>query len=378
MRLATAAIHVGQEPDPVTGATIPPIHLTTTYTQARPGEAKGFEYSRTGNPTRVALERCLAALECGAEARAFASGSAATMAILSTLSPGDSVVAFSDLYGGTYRILERIFRHWGLKARYGDDPSADAMVALMDDTTRLVWLETPTNPLLRVIDIHALAERVHARGALLVVDNTFATPVLQQPIALGADVVVHSTTKYLGGHSDVIGGAVVVRDPKHIEPIQFYLNAAGACPGPMDCYLTHRGIKTLAIRMRTHCENAKAVAEHLLGHPALERLIFPGLIDHPDHALTKRQMRGPGGIVTMVLKGGRDAAFRFCERVKVFSCAESLGGVESLVNHPAIMTHASIPRDIREARGITDGLLRLSVGIEDVEDLIADIDQALE
>lgn len=377
MRLATAAIHVGQEPDPVTGATVPPIHVTSTYTQASPGVHKGFEYSRTANPTRVALEKCLAAIEGGEAATAFPSGLAATNALFANLRPGDSVVSFSDVYGGTYRLLEKVFRPWGLAARYTSDPAPKAFDALVDKTTRLIWLETPTNPLLRVIDVAAVAEVARARGVKLAVDNTFATPALQQPIRLGADYVVHSSTKYLGGHSDVIGGAVICRKAADAEPIAAYLNAAGSCPGPFDVYLIHRGIKTLAVRVEAHCRNAAAIAEHLVGHAALARVVYPRLIDHPDHALAEKQMRGGGGIVTIVFNGGFAAAKKFCERVKVFSLAESLGGVESLVNHPAIMTHASIPREIREERGITDGLVRLSVGIEDVADLIEDIDQAL-
>jgi len=386
MRLATAAIHVGQEPDAVTGATVPPIHITSTYTQESPGVHKGYEYSRTANPTRVALEKCLAAIEGGEAATAFPSGLAATNALFANLRPGDSVVSYADVYGGTYRLLEKCFRPWGLDARYTNDPSPKAFDALMDKTTKLVWLETPTNPLLRVIDIAAVAEVVRARGAKLAVDNTFATPALQLPIKLGADYVVHSSTKYLGGHSDVIGGAVICKRAADAEPIATYLNAAGSCPGPFDVYLTHRGIKTLAVRMEAHCRNALAIAEHLAGRgkgkgPAggakLSRVVYPKLEDHPDRAIAERQMCGGGGIVTIVFAEGFAAAKRFCERVKVFSLAESLGGVESLVNHPAIMTHASIPREVRESRGITDGLVRLSVGIEDVRDLIEDIEQGL-
>jgi len=377
MRLATAAIHVGQEPDPVTGATVPPIHVTSTYTQESPGVHKGFEYSRTANPTRLALEKCLAALEGGAAATAFPSGLAATNALLANLRPGDSVVSFSDLYGGTYRLMEKVYRPWGLDARYTDDPAPESFDRLIDDTTRLLWLETPTNPLLRVVDIAAIAEVARARDIPLAVDNTFATPALQQPLRLGARYAVHSSTKYLGGHSDVIGGAVICKRAEDAAPIAAYLNAAGSCPGPFDVYLTHRGIKTLAVRMEAHCRNAAAIAEHLVGHPALAKVIYPKLIDHPDHGLAERQMRGGGGIVTIVFKNGFSAAKRFCERARVFSLAESLGGVESLICHPAIMTHASIPREIREARGVTDGLVRLSVGIEDVQDLIEDLDQAL-
>ena len=377
MRFATTAIHVGQEPDPVTGATVPPIHVTSTYTQDSPGVHKGYEYSRSGNPTRTRLEQCLAALEGGEAAAVFSSGSAATAAILANLRPGDSVVAYSDLYGGTYRLMERVYKPWGLQAKYADDTAPETFDRLIDDTTKLVWLETPTNPLLRVIDIQAIADVAHARGVPLAVDNTFATPALQQPLALGADYIVHSTTKYLGGHSDVVGGAVIVKEADRLEPIVFHLNAAGGCPGPFDCFLTQRGIKTLAIRMDAHCHNAFALAERLMGHSALESVIYPKLIDHPDHAVAEKQMTGGGGIVTIVLKGGFDAAKRFCERTRVFALAESLGAVESLVNHPAIMTHASIPREIRESRGITDGLVRLSVGIEDIDDLIEDVEAAL-
>jgi cystathionine beta-lyase/cystathionine gamma-synthase len=377
MRFATAAIHVGQDPDPITGATVPPIHVTSTYTQSSPGVHKGYEYSRTANPTRVGLEKCLAALEGGSEAAVFSSGSAATAAVLSTLRPGDSIVAFSDVYGGTYRLMERVYRPWGLNAKYTDSTAPEAFAKLIDKSTKLIWLETPTNPLLRVIDIQAVANIAHSHGVPMAVDNTFATPMLQRPLSLGADYVVHSTTKYLGGHSDVIGGAVVVKDAERMAPVKFHLNAAGACPGPFNCYLTHRGIKTLAVRMTAHCHNASLIAEHLVGHGALESVVYPKLINHPDHAIAERQMSGGGGIVTIVFKGGLEAAKRFCERTKIFSLAESLGGVESLVNHPAIMTHGSIPREIREARGVTDGLVRLSVGIEAVEDLIEDIEQAL-
>jgi cystathionine beta-lyase/cystathionine gamma-synthase len=377
MRFATAAIHVGQEPDPVTGATVPPIHVTTTYTQESPGKHKGFEYSRSSNPTRVGLEKCLAAIEGGAAARVFASGSAATASIFGMLRPGDSVVAYADVYGGTYRLLERVYRPWGLVPRYTESTAPAEFDKLIDGTTKVVWLETPTNPLLRVLDIRALADLCKSRGVALAVDNTFATPALQRPLELGADYVVHSTTKYLGGHSDVIGGAVIVKDAARIEAVQFHLNSAGACPGPFDCYLTHRGIKTLAVRIQAHCRNALALAERLVGNAKLASVAYPFLAEHPDSALARKQMAGGGGIVTIVFKDGFETARRFCERVQVFSLAESLGGVESLVNYPPIMTHASIPREIREARGITDGLVRLSVGIEDVEDLWEDVAQAL-
>ncbi len=381
-RFATRAIHVGQEPDPATGATVPPIHPTSTYTQTSPGKNKGYEYSRSSNPTRVGLERCLAALEGGAKCAAFASGSAATAAVFATLAPGDKVLAYSDLYGGTFRLLKRVFEGFGLVPVFTDETTPQAFAKQIDKKTRLVWLESPTNPLLRCLDIRAIADLAHSAGALLAVDNTFATPALQLPISLGADYVIHSTTKYIGGHSDVIGGAVITKNDALMERIAFLQNALGGVPGPFDCFLQQRGLKTLQIRMERHGANALAVAKHLKGHPKLSQVIYPFLEDHPDHALARKQMCGGGGMVTIVFKSrdgrsDRDAALRYCESVKVFSLAESLGGVESLVNHPAIMTHASIPREIREARGVTDGLVRLSVGIEDVEDLIADLDQAL-
>jgi len=380
-RFSTKAIHVGQEPDPVTGATVPPIHPTSTYTQASPGRHKGYEYSRSSNPTRVNLERCLAALEGGAKCAAFASGSAATATLLATLAPGDKVVAFADVYGGTFRLMKRVFEGFGVIPVFTDDPSPNSFAGLVDSKTKLVWLESPTNPLLRCLDMAAIARIAHATGAKLAVDNTFATPALQTPISFGADYVLHSTTKYIGGHSDVIGGAVVVKDDALMERLAFLQNAIGGVPGPWDCYLQQRGLKTLALRMERHSANALALAKHLKGHAKLSKVIYPFLEDHPDFALAKKQMCGGGGIVTIVFKGGPDAAkqaaIRFCESVRVFACAESLGGVESLVCHPAIMTHASIPKEIREARGVTDGLVRLSVGIEDLDDLVADVDQAL-
>ncbi len=376
-KFATRAIHVGQEPDPVTGATVPPIHPTSTYTQASPGKHKGYEYSRSSNPTRVGLERALASLEGGSSCACFASGSAATACLFATLSPGDKVLAYSDVYGGTFRLLKRVFEGFGLVPVFTDDVSPTAFAKLIDARTKLVWLESPTNPLLRCLDIAAIANITHEKNAKLAVDNTFATPALQLPIAMGADYVVHSTTKYIGGHSDVIGGAVIVKDAALMERVAFLQNALGGVPGPFDCFLQHRGIKTLAMRMERHSANALALAKHLQGHAKLSRVIYPFLEDHPDFALAKKQMCGGGGIVTIVFKGERSSALRFCESTKVFSCAESLGGVESLVNHPAIMTHASIPKEIREARGVTDGLVRLSVGVEDIADLIADVDQAL-
>ncbi|MFN4258747.1 MAG: cystathionine gamma-synthase [Gemmataceae bacterium] len=373
---ATRAIHAGQEADPATGATVVPIYATSTYTQAAPGQHKGYEYSRTGNPTRAALETCLAALEEGERGLAFASGLAATTAVLATLRPGDEIVAAADLYGGTFRLLERVFQPWGLVTRYTEDPSPKGFAELMTTKTRLVWIETPTNPLLQIIDIAAIAEIAHQVGAVLAVDNTFASPYLQQPLRLGADIVVHSTTKYLSGHSDVIGGAVIGRRDL-LEPIAFYQNAAGGVPGPFDAWLTLRGIKTLAVRVERHCANARQLADWLSRQPQVRRVYYPGLPSHPGHDLAQRQMRDFGGMVSISLAGGKEAALWLLTRTRLFSLAESLGGVESLIGHPATMTHASIPPDIRHARGIDDGLVRLSVGIEEVADLQEDLRQSL-
>jgi cystathionine gamma-lyase len=373
---ATRAIHAGQEPDPTTGATIVPIYATSTYTQAAPGQHKGYEYSRTGNPTRTALETCLAALEDGERCLAFASGLAATTGVLLTLRPGDEIAAAADLYGGTFRLLERVFKPWGLVARYTEDPSPAGFAKIITAKTKLVWVETPTNPLLQIIDIAAVAELAHKAGAVLAVDNTFASPYLQQPIKLGADLVIHSTTKYLGGHSDVVGGAVI--GPRELmQGIAFYQNAAGGTPGPFDAWLTLRGVKTLAVRMERHCANARQLAEWLTGHPKVQKVYFPGLANNPGHAIAKKQMRDFGGMLSVSVKGGKEGALRMLTRTKLFSLAESLGGVESLIGHPATMTHASIPAEIRVARGIDDGLVRLSVGIEDVQDLRADLEFAL-
>lgn len=374
---STRAIHAGQEADPATGATVVPIYATSTYTQTAPGQHKGYEYSRSGNPTRTALETALAALEEGERGLAFASGLAATTAVFSALlRPGDEVVASADMYGGTFRLLEKVFKPWGLATRYTEDPSPAGFAQVMSPQTKLVWIETPTNPLLQVLDIAAIAAVAHSRGARLVVDNTFASPYLQQPLKLGADIVVHSTTKYLGGHSDVIGGCVI-GSKELLEPIKFYQNAAGGVPGPFDAYLVLRGLKTLAVRMERHCANANTLAVWLRQHPAVATVYYPGLADHPGHALAARQMRAFGGMMSLKLRGGIAAARQFLTRTKLFSLAESLGGVESLVCHPATMTHASIPKEVREARGVDDGLIRLSVGIEDVADLRADLEAAL-
>jgi cystathionine gamma-lyase len=377
---STRAIHAGQDADPATGATVVPIYATSTYTQEAPGRHKGYEYSRSGNPTRTALETCLAALEGGdlpdVRGLAFASGLAATTAVLSTLKPGDEVAAAADLYGGTFRLLERVFKPWGLVPRYTEDPSPTGFARVITPATRIVWVETPTNPLLQIIDIAAISELAHRSRALLAVDNTFASPYLQQPLRQGADLVVHSTTKYLGGHSDVVGGAVV-GNRELLQSIAFYQNAAGAVPGPFDAWLTLRGLKTLAVRMDRHCANARQIAGWLTEQPQIRRLYYPGLANHPSNDIARRQMRDFGGMISVSLKGGKEAALRLLTRTKLFSLAESLGGVESLIGHPATMTHASIPAEIRQARGVDDGLVRLSVGIEDGEDLLADLKQAL-
>jgi cystathionine beta-lyase/cystathionine gamma-synthase len=374
---STRAIHAGQDADPATGATVVPIYATSTYTQAAPGQHKGYEYSRSGNPTRTALETALAALEEGERGLAFASGLAATTAVFGALlRPGDEVAASADLYGGTFRLLDKVFKPWGLTARYTDDSSAAGFEKIITPKTKLVWIETPTNPLLQILDIRALADLTHEHGAKLAVDNTFASPYLQQPLKLGADLVVHSTTKYLGGHSDVVGGCVV--GPKDLlDPIKFFQNAAGGVPGPFDSYLVLRGLKTLSIRMDRHCDNAMALAPWLKAHPAVAQVYYPGLPDHPNHQVAAKQMRGFGGMISLKLRGGIPAAKQFLTRTRLFSLAESLGGVESLVCHPTTMTHASIPKEVREARGVDDGLIRLSVGIEDVADLRTDLERAL-
>lgn len=379
MKFSTRAIHVGQEADPATGSTIPPIHLSTTYTQAAPGQHKGYEYSRTQNPTRKALEQCLASLEEGEDCAAFASGLAATTAIFQALEPGDGVAGGHDLYGGTFRLLEKVFRRWGLEVAFAVNSSLEAHDRAIASLRRprLLWLETPTNPLLDIVDISALAQLAEARSMTVVVDNTFATPYLQKPLLLGADLVVHSTTKYLGGHSDVVGGAIIAHRKEMLEEIRFLQNAAGAVPGPMDSYLVLRGLKTLAVRMERHCANARRLAEILTERKGVRRVLYPGLPEHPGFSLARRQMSDFGGMIAIQLDDDAERAHRFCSGLRVFSLAESLGGVESLCCHPATMTHASIPREIREARGITDTLVRLSVGIEDVEDLIADVEQAL-
>ena len=377
MKFSTKAIHAGQEPDPSTGAIMTPIFQTATYAQTGLGEHKGFEYSRTQNPTRSALEECMAALEDARFGLAFASGMAAETAILSLLSAGDHIVSCDDLYGGSYRIFERIMRRYNVETTYVATGNIAAYEQAIRPNTKMIWLETPTNPLLRLVDIQAVAEIAHRHHLLVVVDNTFASPYFQQPLKLGADIVVHSTTKYLNGHSDVIGGALVLNNEEVSQALQFYQNAAGGVPSPFDAWLTLRGIKTLAVRMRQHEENAMAVAKFLAEHPRVEKVYYPGLPAHPDYELAKRQMSGFGGMVSFQFKGVYADVDKVVRRLKVFTLAESLGGVESLVCHPASMTHGSIPKDIRESRGLTDTLLRLSVGIEDVDDLLADLEQAL-
>ena len=377
MKFATRAIHAGQEPDPSTGSVMTPIFQTSTYAQAGIGDNKGYEYSRSGNPTRTALEECLASIENGKYGLAFASGLAAETAILSLLSSGDHIVSGDDLYGGTYRLFERVMSRYQIQATYVGAADVASYEKAIRPNTRMIWLETPTNPLLSLTDIKAVVEIAHSRNLLVVVDNTFATPYLQQPLELGADIVVHSTTKYINGHSDVVGGAVITNNDEAYEAIKFYQNAAGGVPGPFDSWLTMRGIKTLAVRMRQHEQNAREIAKFLSEHPAVEKVYYPGLTSHPDHELAKRQMKGFGGMVSFVMKGSYADLQTKVRRFKVIALAESLGGVESLVCHPASMTHGSIPREIRESRGLTDMLLRLSIGIEDVEDLIAELDQVL-
>lgn len=377
MKFATRAIHAGQAPDPATGATIPPIYQTATYTQPELGRHLGYEYSRTGNPTRTRLEECLASLEGGAWGLAFASGLAATAAVASLLRPGDHVVAGEDLYGGTYRLFERVLAGYGVSFTYVAGAEAEGYRRALRPSTRLVWLETPTNPLLNLVDLAGVAEVSRRAGAILVVDNTFASPYFQRPLDLGADLVVHSTTKYINGHSDVIGGAVVGRSEEHRTAVAFYQNAAGGTPSPFDSWLVQRGLKTLPLRMREHARNAQAVAEFLVGQPLVRRVHYPGLPAHPGHELARRQMSGFGGMLSFEVEGGQEGARRFFAGLRLFALAESLGGVESLACHPATMTHGSIPEEERLARGITPGLIRLSVGIEDVDDLIADLRGAL-
>ncbi len=376
--MGTLAIHGGQQPDPSTGAIMPPIYATSTYVQESPGKHQGFEYSRTQNPTRFAYERCIASLEGGDAAFAFASGMAATSTILEILDSGSHIIALDDLYGGTYRLFERVRkRSAGLTFDFVDMPDADSLEAVLRPETAMVWVETPSNPMLKVTDLSVVKGFCERHNLLMVVDNTFASPMLQKPIDHGADIVLHSATKYLNGHSDMVGGIAVSANKELSETLGFLQNSAGAVGGPFDAFLALRGLKTLHLRMERHCQNAGEIADFLLAQPQVQKVIYPGLKDHPQHALAAAQMTGFGGIVSFEVKGGEAAAVRMLERCEYFALAESLGGVESLVNHPAIMTHASIPEDRRAALGITDSLIRLSVGVEDVADLKQDLLQAL-
>ncbi|MDX1651984.1 MAG: cystathionine gamma-synthase [Brumimicrobium sp.] len=378
MKFDTKAIHAGVEPDPATGAIMTPIYQTTTYIQEKVGEHKGYQYSRTLNPTRNALQKALAALENGKYGVCFGSGMAAVDCVLKMLSPGDEVVATSDLYGGSYRIFTGIFQKFGIKFHFVDMSDLTEVRSTLNDKTRLIWAETPTNPMMKIIDIRELAAIAKNHEITLAVDNTFATPYLQNPLDLGADIVMHSVTKYLGGHSDVVMGALVTSDEKIAQDMYRIQNSSGAIPAPMDCFLVLRGIKTLHLRMQRHCENGEKMARFLQSHPRVENVYWPGLEEHPNHAIAKKQMRGFGGMISFSLKGNNiSEANTVMEKLRIFSLAESLGGVESLVSHPATMTHAAIPSSERIKAGIVDSLMRLSVGIEDSEDLIKDVEQAL-
>ncbi|MFO0762005.1 MAG: cystathionine gamma-synthase [Byssovorax sp.] len=373
----TLAVHAGQPPDPSSGAVMTPIVLSSTFAQESPGKHKGFEYSRSGNPTRKALESCIAALEGGAHGLCFSSGLGATTTILHSLKTGDHVLSGDDVYGGTFRLFDKVMRPMGIASSMVDLHDLAAVKAAIRPETRLLWLETPSNPMLKIFDIAAMAQIAHDAGAILVVDNTFATPALQQPLSLGADIVVHSATKYLNGHSDVVGGALVTSSPALYERLLFLQNAIGAVPAPFDCYLVLRGLKTLGVRVRQQCSTAASIAAKLEQHPRVERVFYPGLASHPGRELAARQMKAPGAMISAELKGGLGASRAFLEKLQIFACAESLGGVESLAEHPAIMTHASVPEASRRALGISDGLVRLSVGVEAEADLWRDIEQAL-
>ena len=378
MRFDTLAIHAGQEPDPTTGAIMTPVYLTSTYVQAGPGEHKGYEYSRTQNPTRKALQDCLAALEGAKYGAAFASGLAGTDMLMHMLDAGDHVVVSDDVYGGTFRIFDKVFKRQGLSFSFVDLSRPESFEAAITPKTKMVWVESPTNPMMKLIDLPRVAEVAKKRNILSVCDNTFMTPYFQRPLDLGFDVVTHSTTKYLNGHSDVVGGFVCTSRDDVAERMFFLQNAIGGVQGAMDSFLVLRGVKTLGVRMERHAQNAMKVAQYLASHPKVSKVTYPGLESHPQHALARKQMKGFGGMMTFDIKGGLEAARTFLKTVKIFACAESLGGVESLIEHPAIMTHASVPKETREVLGISDGLIRLSVGIEDAQDLVDDLKQALE
>jgi cystathionine gamma-lyase/cystathionine beta-lyase len=379
MKFGTKAIHAGQEPDPTTGAIMTPIFQTSTYVQASPGKHKGYAYARGKNPTRTALEDCIAALENATHGLCFSSGMGATDAVIKLLRPGDEVITGNDLYGGSYRMFTKVFANYGIKFHFIDLTDAANINNYVNANTKLLWVETPTNPTMQIVDIEACAKIAKAHNLIFAVDNTFASPYLQNPIDLGADIVMHSVTKYLGGHSDVVMGALLTSDDKLYEKLAFIHNSCGATPGPMDAFLVLRGIKTLHLRMKAHCENGKAIAHFLKAHPKVDKIYWPGFESHPNHEIAKKQMRDFGGMISFSVKGADlEATFKLASSFNVFSLAESLGGVESLINHPASMTHASIPKAEREAAGVVDGLLRLSVGVEDVEDLLADLEQALD
>jgi Cystathionine beta-lyases/cystathionine gamma-synthases len=378
LKFNSKTIHGGQHPDKAYGAVMPPIYQTSTYAQSTPGGHLGYEYSRSANPTRTALEKALASIENGEYGMAFGSGLAAIDAVIKLLSPGDEVISTSDLYGGSYRLFKRVYEKFGITFRFVDMGHVDNIVAQINKKTKLVWVETPTNPMMNIIDLKAVSEITKKNGLLLAVDNTFATPYLQRPLDLGADIVMHSATKYLGGHSDVVVGALVVSDKELADRLYFIQNASGAVCGPMDSFLTLRGIKTLHVRMQRHCENGEAIAHFLNNHPKIEKVYWPGFDNHPNHKVAKDQMSGFGGMISFIPKGGSyQDAIKIVEKLKIFTLAESLGGVESLAGHPASMTHASIPKEEREKSGVVDALIRLSVGIEDVEDLMDDLEQAL-
>tara|TARA_B100000579_G_scaffold434771_1_gene456429 strand:- start:70 stop:1221 length:1152 start_codon:yes stop_codon:yes gene_type:complete len=378
LRFNSATIHGGQEPDKAYGSVMPPIYQTSTYAQTTPGEHNGYEYSRTHNPTRTALERSIASIENAKHGLGFASGMAAMDAVLKLFQPGDEIISTHDLYGGSYRLLTKIYQKYGLKTHFVNMEKPDTVAQYLNDKTRLIWIETPTNPMMNIVDIPTIAELGKDYGALVAVDNTFASPYLQQPLDLGADIVMHSATKYLAGHSDTVLGLIVVNDNDLKEKLAFIQNSSGAVPGPMDCFLTLRGIKTLHLRMQRHCENGAAVAIFLQQHPKIQKVYWPGLVDHPNHELAKNQMKAFGGMLSFVLKrGDLKTSIAIVEKLKVFTLAESLGGVESLAGHPASMTHASIPKAVREKSGVVDQLIRLSVGVEDILDLIEDLDQAI-
>ena len=377
-KFGTRAIHAGQEPDPTTGAIMTPIYQTSTYVQESPGKHKGYAYARGKNPTRVALEKCLASLENAKHGICFSSGQGAEDAIIKLLRPGDEVIATDDIYGGSYRMFTKIYEHFGIKFRFVDMTNATSIENFITEKTKMIWVETPTNPLMRILDIVAICKIAKEKNILVVVDNTFASPFLQNPLDLGADIVVHSVTKYISGHSDVVMGAICLNNDKINEELAFIANSCGAVPGPMDSFLVLRGVKTLHIRMERHCSNGKAVAEFLRQHPKVDKIYWPGFPDHPNHQIAVKQMNDFGGMISFTLKGNsKEDAFRMASATKVFALAESLGGVESLIGHPASMTHASIPEELREKSGVVNSLLRLSVGIEDETDLIEDLRQAI-